>query len=287
MKRSEELRKVTAEKNAQKKKEYRKRKKERDALGDKAPKAHVRSIDKMREYDETVIGADDTEVAEDDNLDEFSEYFAGVTTPNIVITTNVSHNFSQSRRFIKELSSVIPNLHYFRRRTYSYAQIIEFCKNRGYTDVIVVTENHEKITGLYVSHLPNGPTAHFKVSNVLFRHQIRGRGVTTKHKPELILNHFDTRLGHTIGRMFASLFPQRPDFVGRRVVTFHNQRDYIFFRHHRYIFADPTKARLQELGPRFTLKLRSLQHGTFQGDDGQFEFYYRAKMYQSRKKFFL
>lgn len=35
-------------------------------------------------------------------------------------------------------------------------------------------------------------------------------------------------------RLIQSLFPQDPNFRGRRVVTFHNQRDFIFFRHHRY-----------------------------------------------------
>ena len=30
--------------------------------------------------------------------------------------------------------------------------------------------------------------------------------------------------------MFASLFHQDPTFKGRRVATFHNQRDFIFFR---------------------------------------------------------
>ena len=45
-----------------------------------------------------------------------------------------------------------------------------------------------------------------------------------------MLNNFDTRLGHRVGRMFASLFNQDPAFKGRRVVTFHNQRDFIFFR---------------------------------------------------------
>ena len=34
--------------------------------------------------------------------------------------------------------------------------------------------------------------------------------------------------------MLACLFPHDPNFKGRRVVTFHNQRDYIFFRHHRF-----------------------------------------------------
>ena len=71
--------------------------------------------------------------------------------------------------------------------------------------------------------------------------------------------------------MIAALFPHDPEFRGRRVATFHNQRDFIFFRHHRYsnamgcvvvvthdryIFDSEKKARLQELGPRFTLKLR-------------------------------
>ena len=64
----------------------------------------------------------------------------------------------------------------------------------------------------------------------------KGHGTLTSHKPELILNNFTTRLGHTIGRMLASVFPHDPNFVGRRVVTFHNQRDFIFFRHHRYLF---------------------------------------------------
>lgn len=34
--------------------------------------------------------------------------------------------------------------------------------------------------------------------------------------------------------MFAALFPHDPQFKGRRVVTFHNQRDFVFFRHHRW-----------------------------------------------------
>lgn len=55
----------------------------------------------------------------------------------------------------------------------------------------------------------------------------------TEHVPEVILNNFTTRLGHSVGRMFASLFPHDPQFIGRQVATFHNQRDYIFFRFHR------------------------------------------------------
>ena len=58
----------------------------------------------------------------------------------------------------------------------------------------------------------------------------------TSHWPELILKNFRTRLGRKVGRMFAAMFPQKPQYEGRQVVTLHNQRDYIFFRQHRYIF---------------------------------------------------
>ncbi len=76
---------------------------------------------------------------------------------------------------------------------------------------------------------------------------------------------------------------------GRQVVTFHNQRDFIFVRHHRYVYRkekDKMRARLQELGPRFTLKLRWLQNGTFDTETGEYEWIYRRKTLDtSRRKF--
>lgn len=38
---------------------------------------------------------------------------------------------------------------------------------------------------------------------------------------------------------------QTPEFHGRRVVTFHNQRDFIFVRHHRYMFDPDGKVQWQ------------------------------------------
>jgi len=76
------------------------------------------------------------------------------------------------------------------------------------------------------------------------------------------------------------MFPPMPQFQGRQVVTLHNQRDFLFFRRHRlvsrppsrswneadpavirYAFRSTEKAALQEIGPRFTLKLKSLRIG--------------------------
>lgn len=59
---------------------------------------------------------------------------------------------------------------------------------------------------------------------------LQGHGRPSSHRPELVLNNFNTRLGRRVGRMLGSLFHQEPQFRGRRVATFHNQRDFIFFR---------------------------------------------------------
>jgi ribosome production factor 1 len=76
---------------------------------------------------------------------------------------------------------------------------------------------------------------------------------------------------------------------GRQVVTFHNQRDFIFVRHHRYVYRqekDKNRARLQELGPRFTMKMKWLQEGTFSTKFGEYEWVYKRKtMDTHRRKF--
>lgn len=88
-------------------------------------------------------------------------------------------------------------------------------------------------------------------------------------------------MGILAAKSMHTLFPSRPELSGRQVVTLHNQRDYIFFRRHRYVFREkrPTeknvstaegtdmkgvegiRAGLQEIGPRFTLKLRRVDKG--------------------------
>lgn len=137
---------------------------------------------------------------------------------------------------------------------------------------------------LILSHLPEGPTATFRVSGLKLKHDIHRHGNSTSHNPELIMNNFDTMTGHRIGRMLAALFPQAPQFLGRQVITFHNQRDFIFFRHHRYEFTEKgERANLQECGPRFTLKLHQLQLGTLDSKFGEYEFIFKPKMGINRK----
>jgi ribosome production factor 1 len=56
-----------------------------------------------------------------------------------------------------------------------------------------------------------------------------------------------------------------------------------------YLFKNEKKVALQELGPRFTLKLKSIQHGTFDATYGEYEWMQKPKhkMDTERTKFFL
>lgn len=113
--------------------------------------------------------------------------------------------------------------------------------------------------------------------------QIHNHGRSTSHTPELILNNFITKLGHRIGRMFVSMFPHVPEFQGRQAVTFHNQRDFIFIRRHRYIFENGERVRMQEIGPQFTIKLKKVVKATFNLQDADVEYEWKAHAIDKRK----
>ena len=274
------------------------------------PRQTPKTIENQRVKDITAVEPDDEEVAADEADDEFAEHFNASRPPNVLITTCYRPS-GVMYKFIADLLDTLPTVTYYKRQGYPLKKIVQYAANRGFTDIMVFNEDRKNVNGLVLVHLPDGPTARFRLSNLVLSSDIKGHGRATTHKPELVLNNFDTRLGHRVGRMFASLFNQDPTFKGRRVVTFHNQRDFIFFRHHRYIFeekevrkgggggggassgakvkakgsAKAVKARLQELGPRFTLKLESLQKGTFDSKGGEFEWLHKPDMDTSRRKF--
>jgi len=254
---------------------------------DGVPKKVQKTIDNLRVADETMVAADDEEVIQDACTDEFASYFSGTTPPKILFTTCNRPRSYETLKFIEDLLELVPNSDYKCRKGIDLKKIIPQAVERGYTDVVVINEDHKKANGLVISHLPDGPTAHFKLSSICRVKKIKNHGKTTQHRPEVIVNQFNTRLGHSVGRLLAALFPYDPQFQGRRAVTFHNQRDFIFFRHHRYIFKNAKKAGLQELGPRFTLKLRSLQKGTFDSKFGEYEWIHKRSEDTSRRKFYL
>lgn len=169
--------------------------------------------------------------------------------------------------FAQELTTFFPNSAFIKRGPLHSLRGItdEIQKSpNNYTSLVVVNEdlNTHKPNMLTIVHFPQGPTLTFKLSNILPGKRIQNHGRSSIHIPELILNNFATSLGVRVGSLLADLFPKMPEFKGRQVVTFHNQRDFIFVRRHRYIFKDGQKVNLQEIGPRFSLKLQNIRSGT-------------------------
>ncbi|XP_022196044.1 probable ribosome production factor 1 [Nilaparvata lugens] len=271
-----------------KKKERLKRRKAGEAPG------IPRTLENTREKDETVLDTAETErveeVEQDVATDEFQNYFEKSYEPKVLITFS-DNPLKKTRVFGIELSRIIPNSLVRYRNRASVKKMIESAKRRNFSDIVIVNENMRQPNGLLLIHLPDGPTAHFRLSNVKITTELKKNHKNiTEHRPEVIVNNFSTRLGLTIGRMLSSVFHYDPEFKGRRVVTFHNQRDYIFFRHHRYEFKDNAKPRLKELGPRFTLRLQSLQKGTFDSKCGEYEWIQTSRRHEietSRRRFFL
>ncbi|KAJ3371065.1 Ribosome production factor 1 [Kappamyces sp. JEL0680] len=254
-----------------------------------------KTMENTREFDETIV-ADDEEVKEEQETDEFAEYFKQGTPPKILVTTS-RRATAAGYKFATEFTTIFPDAQFVKRGPqFEVKRIVEIAIERNYTDVIIINEDRKEPSTLHLSHLPDaitmihlphGPTAYFKLTSVKLGSQIKGHGTLGPHKPELILNNFSTRLGHTIGRFFASLFPHVPEFAGRQACTLHNQRDFIFFRRHRYIFRNGEKVDIQEIGPRFTLKLQWLQKGTFDRKYGEYEWIHKPDLDTSRRRFHL
>ncbi|ODM87108.1 putative ribosome production factor 1 [Orchesella cincta] len=270
------------------KKEERKRKqREAEALGNDAPPKQVpNTLETLREPDSTSV---EEHPPEDVELDEFSSYFAKSYVPKVLITSSANPNL-KTRLFLKELERVIPNSIVFHRRQAKIKNIVRQAKDMN----LRISSSSTKTERSQHAHHPLTGRTHLFLSieqcqvDQAYQTGLEGNDCSP---PEVLWSNFRTRLGVGIGRMFASLFHYQPEFKGRRIVTFHNQRDYIFFRHHRYEFKkNGTKAALRELGPRFTLKLRSVQKGTFESKTGEYQWIItnkRHRMEDSRRRFHL
>ncbi|RDL35367.1 Class II aaRS ABD-like protein [Venustampulla echinocandica] len=231
--------------------------------------------------------------------------------PKVLLTTSINSTLHHEAGLLCTLfphSTYIPRSAHRYGHKYSLREISKFAANRNYTCVVLLKEDAKKPVGLTIVHLPSGPTCHFSIANWVEGKKLPGHGNPTNHYPELILNNFRTPLGLLTARLFLTLFPPQPELQGRQVVTLHNQRDYIFVRRHRYVFRDKReteksvvgtdgkamegvegiRAGLQELGPRFTLKLRRVDKGIgragSEGDDAV-QWQWKAHMEKQRTRF--
>jgi ribosome production factor 1 len=242
------------------------------------------------------------------------------SVPRILVTTSRNSHIHAPA---EEITAALPNATYVPRGSkFSIKDICKFAsapttidsetgeRREPFSHVVVVNEDRKLINALTIVVLPAGPTFRFGLSNFTPCKKIGGHANPTSHTPELILNNFLTPLGKVAAGLFQGMFPRLPEFEGRQVVTLHNQRDYIFFRRHRYIFREKRETEkeagygiddggkdggngskgmvglgvrvgLQEIGPRFTLKLRKVERGIKE----EIVWEWKAGMEKDRRKF--
>merc|ERR1712194_251168 len=101
-----------------------------------------RSIDKMREPDETIVPPDDSEVEDDEAMDEFEKYFSGDQVPKVLLTTQKKPS-SKMFDLLKELIHVIPNTFYYPRKEFTFKKICKEAGDRGFTDILLENDSPE------------------------------------------------------------------------------------------------------------------------------------------------
>jgi len=155
--------------------------------------------------------------------------------------------------------------------------------------------------------MPYGPTAYFNLTDVVMRHDVPDIGTMSEQFPHLIFHNFETQLGKRTMNILKYLYPV-PKEDSKRVISFANHDDYISFRHHTYktvrnyfnqytfiivikhkhFQVDGNKIEMNEVGPRFQLKLYQIKLGTLESaDTADTEWMLRPYMNTSSKRRYL
>lgn len=206
--------------------------------------------------------------------DEYGD--AGLWDPRVCVTTSRDPS-SRLKQFAKEMKLLVPNSTRINRGNNRVDELVSSCKQGGFSDLIVVQETRGEPDGLVVCHLPLGPTAFFSITGSVLRHDLEGGKAAPMSEayPHLILHNFQTPLGKRVGNILKCLFPvPKPDT--KRIVTFHNDNDFISFRNHMYSRVSGTDhVTLHEVGPRFQLRLYQIRLGTLDQKDAENEYILR------------
>ena len=213
--------------------------------------------------------------------DEYA--LAGVQEPRVLLTTSRKPS-ARLTQFLKELKLVIPNATRTNRGNYVLKDLVELAQKHSFSDLIILHEHRGRPDGLIVSHLPSGPTAYFGLSNVVLRHDLKtALDTVSEEYPHLVFHNFSTDIGDRVTDVLKYLFPV-PRLDSKRVVSFINNNDFIIFRNHVYRKSDYKTVELEEVGPRFVMKLYQVSLGTVDLSHAKIEWVLRPYMNSAKKR---
>ena len=203
----------------------------------------------------------------------------------ILLTTSRDPS-SRLVQFCKELKLLFPTSSRINRGSQVLQDLVQLGKSSEFTDVVIVHEHRGEPDGLVISHLPFGPTAYFGISDCVMRHDVKDANLpkVSEQFPHVICENFVSNLGKRTANILKHLFPS-PKETSKRIITFANSLDFISVRHHTYEMPKgPKSVQLNEIGPRFELRLYQIKLGTVDQDDADIEWSLRPFMRSAKKQ---
>ena len=101
-------------------------------------------------------------------------------------------------------------------------KISRLALKKDFTHILCINENQKKLFSLTFCVLRTGPTVSFRIRNYIPSFKLYNKGNPSGYWPELIIKNFNTALGRRYSRALGSLFPAKPEFTGRTVLTLRN-----------------------------------------------------------------
>lgn len=202
----------------------------------------------------------------EEHTHEDDEYaFVGIKNPKVMVTTSRDPS-SRLSQFAKEVRLLIPNSERMNRGSYILKDLVEFCKAKDVSDMVLLYEHRGEPNAMIVCHLPHGPTAYFQLSDVVLRHDLPEKPPTMSEAyPHLIFHNFSSQLGERVKNILRYMFPPAST-DDTRVLSFVNKKDLIHFRHHVWTSnnrdGDQKEVTLTEVGPRFVMRPFKIELGT-------------------------
>jgi U3 small nucleolar ribonucleoprotein protein IMP4 len=223
--------------------------------------------------------------------DEYSATLDGRRPPKLAVTTSRDPS-SRLKRFVKEMSLVLPDSNRVNRGNHRVSDVLEAARAGGCTDLLVFNETRGRPDGLAICHLPLGPTAYFTLEEVVLRHDVPkdDRPPVSEQQPHLVTHGFgETPIGRRMETVLRCLFgPPKETADTKRVITMANDADVISFRHHLFETKRPKPKKtsdvsLVEIGPRFEMRPYMVRLGTLDMPEAEVEWNLRPFMRSAKR----
>lgn len=204
----------------------------------------------------------------------------------LIITTSRCPSISLIR-FTKSLSNVFPNSLKINRGIKFFSSLFSCCLIHKASDFIIVYEKRGKPLSLIISHLPNGPSVFFGLSNVVTRNNI-DKFFLFSNPPHVLLVNLDSPISRRITKILSLLFP-KPNQNSQRIVSFVGGKKKIIFSHHWFQIKGIKQKDilLKKLSPSFDMQPYKILLGTLFTKEKELEWIITPFINKKRKKTFL